>query len=82
MYYIKHLVDTKTGKRLVNFRNVLIDTCKKCRSQSAEFFYGETLIYRETCVYTADKIIEEYRNTPKGFIPKKCPVNGCNKWKY
>jgi hypothetical protein len=81
-YFIKHLVETNLGRKLVNVRDVLTKTCNKCKSQNPVFFYGETHVYKETCVYTTDKIVEEYRNTPKGFLPKRCQIEGCNRWKY
>ncbi len=82
VYYIKHLVETKLGRKIVNVRDVLTKSCRKCNSQNPVFFYGETNIYKETCVYTIDKIVEEYRTTPHGFLPTKCHREGCNKWKY
>ena len=82
LYFIRHLIETKMGKKMVTVRDVLMDNCKKCKKQTPVFFYGETHMYRELCVYKTTDIVEEYRNTPKGFLPKKCRVNGCNKWKY
>ncbi len=76
------MVETRLGRRLVTVRDVLMKPCNKCNSQNPVLFYGETAVYKEMCIYTTDKIVEEYRNTPKGFLPKKCHKEGCNKWKY
>ncbi len=70
------------GKKTVTVRDVLLDNCKKCKKQIPVFFYGETPVHRELCVYETNDILDEYKNTPKGFLPTKCRKNGCNKWKY
>jgi hypothetical protein len=81
-YFIKHLIETRVGRKLVNVQDVLIKNCKKCNGQVPAFFYGDTAVYKERCVYTSNNIVEEYRNTPTGFLPKKCRTDRCNKWKY
>jgi hypothetical protein len=82
IYFIRHLIETQIGRKIVNVRDVLVNNCKKCNKQIPEFFYGETQIHKELCVYKTSDIVEEFRNTPKGFLPKKCRADGCNKWKY
>ena len=81
-YFIKHLIETRSGKKMVNLRDALVETCKKCNKQVPVFFYGETHIYKETCVYKPNDIIEEYSNTLNGVLGKKCKSKGCNKLKY
>jgi hypothetical protein len=81
-YYIKHLIETRVGRKIVNVRDVLMQNCNKCKKLTPIFFYGETSVHRELCVYKTNNIIEELRNTPNGFLPKKCNREGCNKWKY
>jgi hypothetical protein len=70
------------GKKIVNVRDVLMQNCIKCDKQMPALFYGETPVHRELCVYKITDVIEEFRNTPKGFLPKKCRKDGCKQWKY
>lgn len=81
-YFIKHIIETKVGRILVDFRDILTKTCKKCNKHVPVYFYGETPVFKELCVYETKDIVDECRNTPVGFIPKKCKVNGCKKWRY
>lgn len=81
-YFIRHFIETRMGKKVVNMRNVVLENCKKCKKPVPVFFYGETPVHRELCIYKPTDILEELRNTPKGFLPKKCTKDGCNKWRY
>ena len=85
-YYIRHMVKTRTGIRLLDFKQVLCDRCKKCRREVPQIFFG--LDRKSICAveavykYKATDIIEEYTNMRKGSMPKICKEKGCDKNVY
>jgi hypothetical protein len=86
MYYIRHLINTRNGQKLVDVTDVLCDKCIKCKSEIPRLYYGKDAksIYSLNAIYkyiTTD-IIGEYSNTKKGFIPSLCKKKGCNQYKY
>ena len=82
MYFIRHLINTKAGRKIVNVKNVLVDKCPQCKKDVSVLLYGETFMYKELCVYKPADIIEETRNTVTGLAPKKCRQLECTKFRY
>ena len=82
MYFIRHIINTLAGRKIVNVRDILVDKCPRCKKEVAVLLYGETLMHKELCVYKPADVIEEIKSTRKGLALKKCRELECTKFKY
>jgi len=84
--YIRHLINTRNGRVIVDFKQVVCQTCTKCKKEVPRIFYGRDpksihaveAIYK----YVIADIIEEYSSFSKSLLPKECKKVGCNDYKY
>ena len=83
MYYIRHLISTRNGNKIVELKNVYYERCRRCKKDIPSLFYGHdtkcTFSPNAIYKYTSNDIIGEYSNVRKGFVLKPCNATGCNK---
>lgn len=86
MYYIRHLINTRNGKKLVDLKQILSEHCKKCNKEVPQIFYGKdnNSVYSVDAIYkyTVKDIEGEASNTIHGCLPKACQRKGCGKFRY
>ncbi len=83
--YIRHLIDTRHGRKIVDFKQVLCVPCTACRKEVPHIFFGHDpksicaveAVYK----YTSSDIIEEYSTTLTSMTPAPCNHGGCTKKK-
>jgi hypothetical protein len=84
--YIRHLINTRNGRVIVDFKNVICETCPKCKKDIPRIFFGQepTNRYIREAIYkytTAD-IVEEHSSINKSLLPKECKKSGCTNYRY
>jgi hypothetical protein len=86
MFYIRHLINTKNGKKIVEFQQVISEKCNKCRKDVPQVFYGKdnNSLYSVNAIYkySVKDIEGELTNTVNGSLPKLCNRSGCAKYRY
>lgn len=84
--YIRHLIRTRNGVKLVDFKQVLCEPCKRCEKEIPRIFFG--IDKKSTCAveavykYTTHDINEEHSSVSKSMLPKRCGKTGCSAYKY
>jgi hypothetical protein len=86
MYYVRHLINTRNGEKVVDVMDILCDKCSKCKSEIPRLYYGKdpnsTYSLNAIYKYITNDIIGEYSNTKKGCMPKECKRKECGEYKY
>ena len=84
--YIRHLINTRNGRIIVDFKQVVCQTCSKCKKEVPRIFYGRdsksTHAVEAVYKYVTADIIEEHSSFPKLLLPKECKKSGCSDYKY
>jgi hypothetical protein len=84
--YIRHLINTRNGRRVVDFKQVICETCTKCKKDIPRIYFGydpkSNCAVNAVYKYVSDDIIEEHSSINKSMLPKECNKAGCNEYKY
>jgi hypothetical protein len=84
--FLRHLINTRNGKKLVEFKQVLCEPCGRCYKEIPHIFFGidkkSTCSIEDLYRYTVHDIIEEHGSSPNEMLPKKCRKKGCSSFKY
>jgi hypothetical protein len=84
--FIRHLIHSRNGKKLVEFKEVLCEPCKRCCKEIPRVFVGvdkkSTCAIEDVYRYSVNDIIEEHSSVSKSTLPKKCGNKGCSAFRY
>ena len=86
-YYIRHLIKVKGGSyRSVDFKQVIVETCKGCKKEVPQIFFGldrlSVCAVEAVYKYRADDIVSEQSTLKKSMIPSLCSRKGCSRHRY
>jgi hypothetical protein len=79
--YIRHLIETRHGRKIVDLKQVLYRNCGMCKKEVPYIFFGHDpkslcaveAIYK----YTVDDIIEETSTLPNSMLDTVCDELDC-----
>lgn len=84
MYFIRHLINTRLGNKVVDVKQMCCTTCVYCKREISGTFYGHdtnsTYSIEAVYKYTVKDIIGEYSNVKKGFLHRKCERKICKEY--
>jgi hypothetical protein len=79
--YIRHLIDTRHGRKIVDLKQILYRHCALCNKEVPHIFFGHDpkSVYAVEAIYkyTVDDIIDEASTTPRSMSGSPCTRLEC-----